>query len=184
MVSSFEGDCPIFDFIRFAEMRLTISNLSRFSDVGRGCIFAAIPPVLGILQTVLTHVSYAMIVGGLPFSQACNGLLRFWISREEGPRMFFWHAILPYLALATAMFVVLASRSFSRHRIWCVLAGGLIGILLVVFPFDHKVWMDYFGGRYHSTISAMIWIPMPLIAWGTSIVGVGFGWLVSYTLRR
>jgi hypothetical protein len=141
------------------------------------------PTILGILQTVLTHVSYAMIAGQLSFSQACNVFIRVWFSREEGPLMFLWHGILPYVVLASAIFV-LAVRSFPRGQILCVLASGLIGILLIVFPFDHTVWMNYFGDKHHGLISAIIWIPLPLIAWGASIVGFGVGWLVCYMLRR
>ena len=161
-------------------MKMTIPYLRPFSNVGRGIQWAMIPPVVGILQSLLTQWTYAVAVGDLSFLQAWNSLVYVWFSDADKVNMLFWHGIVPYIPLATAM-LFLASTSIPTRKLTCLLVGGLIGIFLIVFPMDRAVWLSYFN--HHGLIKAMIWIALPFIGWGMSVLGFGSGWLVSRLIQ-
>jgi hypothetical protein len=154
------------------------ANHTMFNNTRRGLSYATFSIVIGIPETLFAHFAYAMVVGRLSLGQTCTHFFDFWFADWNQAFLLIWHSVLPYFVLALAMYCV-ASTSLPQRQLLCLFSGGLIGALCAVLPFDHFVWYTHFNGDDPALVGPLIWLILPGVGIGGSVVGLCLGWVFS-----
>jgi hypothetical protein len=168
--------------IGYCAMTASPSTPALFNNVRRGLIYGSIPLVIGMSELAFAHFAYAIIVGGLNLGETCTHFADFWLVNANQAFLLIWHGILPYALLALVLFSF-GAASYSRRRLICLLGGGVNGAICAVIPFDHFVWYTHFNGDDPALVGPLIWLILPGVGMGGSVVGLCVGWVVSKVVQ-
>ena len=146
--------------------------------------YILLPLSAGFFTPPLVMLVVQLFVGGVPFMDALKEILAGQFKPGYNYFLITLIGMLPAIAL---IFIAKdVSKRIAPRRVYCVIAGGLIGYLAILILIHAAVIYPLYGGGKMSSTAAIAYLFIPFHSVWTILIGLLIGWLISFSpgIRR
>ncbi len=139
--------------------------------------FWLVPTVVAFITPSLIIFLLEVLVGGISPVDATKHIL----VRQFAPGdNLFLLALIGFVPFAILIGILLpVSRTLTGRRVYCVLVGGILGILGVMISGHVSIWYPLYGGGHMSSTAVVGFLLIPFFCIPTMLAGLALGWGVS-----
>lgn len=136
-----------------------------------------VPTVVAFITPALIIFFLQVVIGGISPLDAIKDIAVRQFAPGHNLFVIALFGFIPFAILIGILFRV--SRTLTARRVYCLLVGGILGILALMIYGHVSIWYPLYGGGHMSSTAVIGFIFIPFFCIPTMLAGLALGWGIS-----